>query len=71
MFGLTKSLGKLVLNATGCAIKNAPKAVVTVAAVKRELVTAIEEEIYEHNKQAKQAKQDALDEKIKQLGLKA
>ena len=68
MFGLTKSIGKLALNATGCAIKNAPKAVVAVAAVKRELVTAIEEEIHEQNKQAQK---DALEEKIKQLGLKA
>ena len=67
IFGLTKSIGKLALNATGCAIKNAPKAVVAVAAAKRELVTAIEDEIHEQNKQAQK---DALDEKIKQLGLK-
>ncbi len=67
IFGLTKSIGKLALNTTGCAIKNAPKAVVAVAAAKRELITAIEEEIHEYNKKAKQ---DALDEKIKQLGLK-
>jgi hypothetical protein len=68
IFGLTKSVAKLALNTTGCVIKNVPKAVVTVASVKREIVTAIEEEIYE---QKKQAQKDALDEKIKHLRLKA
>jgi len=64
-FGL--SLTKLALNATGCAIKNAPKAVVAVAAVKREIVNTIEEEVRETQKQYKE---DALNEKIKQLRLK-
>ncbi len=67
MFGLTKSIGKLALNATGCAIKNTPKAVVAVASVKREIVTAIEEEIHEHKKQVQI---NTLAEKIKYLGLK-
>lgn len=67
IFGFVGSLTKLTFNATGCAIKNAPKAVVAVASTKRELVTAIEEEIQTHQKQLKE---DALNEKIKQLRLK-
>lgn len=61
------SLTKLTFNAAGCAIKNTPKAVVAVASVKRELITAIEDEIRENEKQQKE---EALDEKIKQLKLK-
>lgn len=67
IFGLGASLTKLALNTTGCAIKNAPKAVVAVASVKREIVNAIEEEVRETQKQHKE---DALEEKIKQLKLK-
>lgn len=67
IFGFVGSLTKLTYNVTGCAIKNAPKAVVAVASVKREIVTAIEEEIHTHQKQLKE---DALNEKIKQLRLK-
>jgi 16S rRNA C1402 (ribose-2'-O) methylase RsmI len=68
LFGLGKSLTKLAYNTTTCAVKNAPKAVVAVAAVKREVIMVIEEEINEYQKQKKE---DALDEKIKQLQLKA
>lgn len=67
IFKFGGSLTKLAFNTTTCAVKNAPKAVVTVAAVKREIVTAIEEEIHE---QRKQAQKDALDAKIKKLQLK-
>ncbi len=67
IFGLTRSIAKLALNTTGCAIKNVPKAVVVVANAKRELVTAIEEEIHEHKKQVQI---DALDAKIKHLRVK-
>ena len=68
IFNLGKSLTRLTFNTGVCAVKNAPKAVVAVAAVKRDIVNAIEEEIHE---QQKQAKIDALDAKIKQLGLKS
>lgn len=68
VFGFGASLTKLAFNATGCAIKNAPKAVVAVAAAKRELVNVIEEGVRETQKQAKE---DALNEKIHQLRLKA
>ena len=67
IFSLGKSLTKLTVNAGCCVVKNIPKAVVVVAAAKRELVTAIEEEIHEHQKQVKE---DALNEKIKHLRLK-
>ena len=67
IFNLGKSLTKLTVNAGVYTIKNAPKAIVSVAAVKREVVTAITEEIHEHKKQVKI---DTLNEKIKQLGLK-
>ncbi|MEA1892183.1 MAG: hypothetical protein U9N33_05660 [Campylobacterota bacterium] len=67
IFGLGVSLTKLAFNATGCAIKNAPKAVVAVAAVKREIVQEIENEYNEHKKEQQK---EALDEKIRQLGLK-
>jgi hypothetical protein len=68
IFNLGKSLTKLTLNTGVCAVKNAPKAVIAVASLKREVVIAIEEEIHEHKKQVKI---DTLNEKIKQLGLKA
>lgn len=67
IFNLGKSLTKLTFNTGVCAVKNVPKAVVAVAAVKREVVTAIEEEIHSHQKQMKV---DALNEKIKLLELK-
>lgn len=67
IFKFTKSLTKLTLNTTGCVIKNTPKAVVAVAAVKKDLVTAIEEGMHEHQKQMKE---NALNEKIAQLKLK-
>ena len=67
MFSLGKSLTKLTANAGYCVVKNAPKAVIAVASVKREIVTAIEDGIQDHQKQLKE---DALNEKIKQLRLK-
>ena len=68
IFALGKSLTKLTFNVGVCAVKNAPKAVVAVAAVKREVISAVEEEIQEHNKKQQE---DALDEKIKQLSFKS
>jgi hypothetical protein len=67
IFGLGKSLTKFAFHTTTCLVKNTPKAVVAVAAVKREIVTGIEEEYRDYQKQIKE---DALDEKIKQLSLK-
>jgi hypothetical protein len=67
LFKVGGSLTKLAFNTTSCAVKHAPKAVVAVAAAKRELVEAIEEEINEHQKQIKE---DALDEKIRALSIK-
>ncbi|MDF1884129.1 hypothetical protein JHD49_09275 [Sulfurimonas sp. SAG-AH-194-C21] len=67
IFGVLGSLTKLTFNVTSCAIKNAPKAVVAVAAAKRELVGVIEEEYMDYKKQQKE---DALNEKIKQLSQK-
>lgn len=67
LFKLGKSLTKLTFNTGVCVVKNTPKAVVAVAAVKREIVGAIEEEVYDYQKQQKI---DALDAQIKQLQLK-
>ncbi len=67
IFGFGKALTKLSFNAGVCAIKNTPKAVATVAAAKRDVVEFIEDEV---NTYQKQAKIDALDEKIKNLKLK-
>jgi putative N-acetylmannosamine-6-phosphate epimerase len=67
IFGLGKSITKLTFNAGYCAIKNTPKAVVAVAAVKREIITAA---TAEYNRYQKQIKKDTLDAKIQQLKLK-
>jgi len=64
IFSLLGSLTKLTFNVTGCAIKNAPKAVVAVAAAKREVVGILEEEYMDYKKQQKE---DELNEKIKAL----
>ncbi|WP_457749966.1 hypothetical protein [Sulfurimonas sp.] len=58
------SLTKLTFNVTSCAIKNVPKAVVVVAAVKREL---IEEMQTDWQKYQKEQKEIALEKKITQL----
>ena len=67
IYSLGKSLTKFTFNAGYSAVKNAPKAVVAVASAKRGLMTVIDDEINEHNKQLKES---ALDKKIKQLGFK-
>jgi len=61
------SVTKLLFKTTTCAAKNTPKAVVTVAAVKRDIVNAIDEEMREHKKRELQRTMDA---KIKELSLK-
>ncbi len=67
VFGFGVSLTKLTLNVAGCAIKNTPKAVVAVAAVKREIITELENE---YNQYQKEQKEVALNEKIRHLRLK-
>lgn len=67
IFSFGFSLTKLTLNVAGCAIKNAPKAVVAVAALKREMIDAGTQEWNEYQKELKE---DALNEKIKQLKYK-
>ena len=67
IFSFGFSLTKLTFNVAGCAIKNAPKAVVAVAAVKREIIDAGTQE---WNQYQKELKEDALSEKIKQLKYK-
>ena len=68
IFKFGGSLTKLALNTTSCAIKNAPKAVVAVASVKREIVHAVEDEWTQYQREQKE---EALEQKIKQLKLKA
>ena len=67
LFKFGGSLTKLTLNTTSCVVKNVPKAVVAVAGAKREVVNALEDE---WNQYQKEQKEDALNEKIKQLSLK-
>ena len=67
LFGLGRSVVKLSFDGGKCAIKQTPKVIATVAAAKREVVTAIEEEVTAYKKQAKE---DALDEKIRALKIK-
>jgi len=64
LFSFGVSLTKFTFNVLGCAVKNTPKAIVTVAAVKREIVQEIESEYREYQKELKE---DALNEKIKLL----
>lgn len=68
IFRFGGSLTKLAFNTTTCAVRNVPKAVVAVASVKREVVTAIEEEYYDYQREKKE---EALNEKINKLRLKA
>jgi hypothetical protein len=44
-FGILGSTSKLLWHGTGCAIRHTPKAIATVAAVKRELVETVTEEL--------------------------
>lgn len=67
VFSFTVSLTKFSWNLGICAIKNTPKVVTTIAAVKREVIEEVENNYYQHKKQIKI---DALDEKIKTLKIK-
>jgi hypothetical protein len=64
IFRFGKSLTKLTFNVAGCAIKNTPKAVVAVAAVKKEIIDAGEEIFHEGNKELNKL---VLDLKIQEL----
>ncbi len=64
IFGFGGSVIKLGWNAGGCAIKNTPKAIATVASAKRELTDTITEEYYKHQKEQKEK---ALEDRIVQL----
>lgn len=64
VFGIGKSLLKFGWHGTTCVVKNTPKAIATVASAKRELTDALSEE---YEKYQKEVKEDALNEKIKQL----
>ena len=61
-FGI--SLTKLTANVAGCAIKNTPKAVVAIAAIKRDIVDDIDSEYTQYQKKLKE---DALNKKISEL----
>ena len=67
LFSFGFSFTKLTFNVAGCAVKNVPKAVVAVAAVKREIIDAGTQE---WNQYQKELKEDALEAKIKLLSYK-
>ena len=64
VFGIGKSLTELTIETTSCAIEHTPKAISTIREVKKEIVSGIEEEI--HNYQ-KEQKEKLLDDKINSL----
>lgn len=66
-FSMGGSLANLAFNATSTVVTNTPKLVVAVADVKREIVNDIETGMRELQKQQKE---EALEEKIKNLKLK-
>ena len=74
IFSFGVSLTKLTLNATGCAIKNTPKAIVKVAVVKKEVAngidTLVNESVEIFNNEMNWFQKDALDYKIEQLAKK-
>ena len=63
-YGIGASLLKLGFDGTVCTVKHTPKALATVANVKRELTDNITDE---YQKFQKEIKEDALNEKIKKL----
>jgi len=66
ILGFVFSLTKLTFNVAGCAVKNTPRAIVAVAALKREIVTDMENGWNEYQKELKM---EALEAKIEQLAL--
>jgi len=64
VFGILGATTKFLFHGTTCVVKNTPKALATVANAKRELTDTIANEYQEYQKELKE---DALNEKIKQL----
>jgi len=64
IFSLGKSLTKLTFNVGVCAVKKTPKAISMLSDAKKELIETAEVGIYKYQRKIKQ---DALDEKIKEL----
>ena len=67
IFGFGASLTKLAFNTAGCAVKNTPKAVVTLASIKRGVIMDIESGVKQYQKEQRE---EALNAKIQQLALK-
>ena len=67
VFGIGKSLLKLGFDGTVCAVKNTPKAIATVAAVKREVTDTL---TLEYEKHQKREQKKALEEKIRMIKMK-
>jgi len=66
LFKLGKKVGKLGLDVGACAIRNTPKAVVTVAKVKREITETLTEEYYKIQKEIETKELEESIRKIKQ-----
>jgi hypothetical protein len=64
LFSIVRETLKLGIHGTTCIVRNVPKAVTTIASVKREVIEGITDEYQQHQKQVKL---DALDEKMAQL----
>ena len=64
IFGIGKNLLKFGFTGTTCIVKNTPKAIATVASVKRELTDTITDE---YTKYQREQKEQALLEKIENL----
>ena len=65
MFAIGKNILKFGFNDTKCVVKHAPKAIETVASVKRELIKTVSEEYARYQKEQQEL---ALDAKIKSIG---
>jgi hypothetical protein len=66
-FGIGKSLLKFGFDGTVCAIKNTPKAIATVATVKREVTDTL---TLGYEKHQKRQQKKALEEKIRMIKIK-
>ena len=64
VFGIGKNLLKFGFNGTKCVVKHTPKAIATAADMKRKVIDGTTEE---YGKFQKEMREDALNEKIKQL----
>lgn len=67
VFSFGFSLTKLTFNVATCAVKNSPKAFVAVVAVKREIVSDIEDGYKQYKKEEKEKE---LTDKIRQIASK-